>query len=472
MTAVSVAARRPPRIRLVNLPSGVSWVVAAEVTSGALGFLALVVQARRLGPASFAGVESATALAAWMLVVVRGGADVIVYREAARRPRLIARLTDLLLGLRLLAACLGYAVVLGLAALAGSERGPAVLVAGLILFASAWNADVGIRATGRLGWVASAQVIRALGYLAFTWGLVQETADATLAALGLVVAEGLAAVVTLVSHVPRWGFPRPRLHLRPLRVLIHRGLIAGLARFGRVTVYGGDMLILGICWWTTASLGPYAAARRVVFALVAIGIVVPSVLGPQIARAWASGTETTRTLLAQAIGGLLGLAIPATLGLALTADRWMPLLFGPAYQEGGPWLALVVARLPWLLVATIAQAVLVACRREVSSLRHVLGMLVLACVLIPIGLVASGPWGVGWAVLAVEAAGAVAGCRMLGRLGILPGCGRIFGPIAAGSVGLLGACWMTGDGPLGVVCVAGALAYGSVWWGVKRGLTP
>jgi O-antigen/teichoic acid export membrane protein len=356
--------------------------------------------------------------------------------------------------------------VLGLAALAGTERGPAVLVAGLVLFASAWNADVGIRATGRLGWVALAQVVRALGYLAFTWGLIQGTADATLAAFGLVVAEGLAAVVTLVSHIPRWGFPKPRLHLRPLRVLIHRGLIAGLARFGRVTVYGGDMLILGTCSWTAGagSLGPYAAARRVVFALVAIGIVVPSVLGPQIARAWASGTETTRTLLAQAIGGVLGLAIPAALGLALTADRWMPLLFGQAYQEGGPWLALVVARLPWLLAASVAQAVLVACRREMSSLRHVLGMLALACVLIPIGLIAHGPWGVGWAVLVVEAAGAVAGWRMLGRLGILPDCAAMCAPIAAGSISLVGACWLSQDYRLGVVCVVGALAYGAGWW--------
>jgi O-antigen/teichoic acid export membrane protein len=407
-----------------------------------------------------------------MLVIVRGGADVIVYREAARRPRLIARLTDLLLGIRLLAACLGFAVVLGLAAVAGSGRGSVVVVAGLVLFASAWNADVGIRATGRLGWVAAAQVVRALGCLAFAWGLLQGTTDVTLAASGLVIAESLAAFVTLVAHVPRWGFPRPRLRSRPSRLLIHRGMIAGLARFGRVTVYGGDMLILGPCWWAAANLGPYAAARRVVFALIAIGIVVPTVLGPHIARAWACGRETARTLLAEAIDGLLGLAVPATIGLTLTADRWMPLLFGPAYQEGGPWLALVAARLPWLLLASVAQAVLVACRREMSSLRHVLGMLALASALIPIGLLAWGPWGVGLAVVAVEAAGAIAGCGMLWRIGILRGFRTIFGPIAAGSAGLLGSWWVTRDGPLGVVCLSGLVAYGSIWWVVKRGLMP
>ena len=60
----------------------------------------IVYLARRLGPSSFARVEYAAAVAAWLLVVVRGGVDVIVYREAARRPRLIRPLTDLLIGLR------------------------------------------------------------------------------------------------------------------------------------------------------------------------------------------------------------------------------------------------------------------------------------------------------------------------------------------------------------------------------------
>ncbi len=63
-------------------PAGLSWMFASELISGALGFLVMVHLARRLGPSSFARLEYAAAVAAWLLVVVRGGVDVIATREA------------------------------------------------------------------------------------------------------------------------------------------------------------------------------------------------------------------------------------------------------------------------------------------------------------------------------------------------------------------------------------------------------
>ena len=462
MTAVADAQRRlvhraGPRGR----PSGLAWVLASEAFAGGIGFVALVIQARRLGPAGFARFEYAAAVAAWMLVVVRGGVDVIVYREAARRPRLIARLTDLLFGLRLAAAIAGYSVVLVIAGLAGSERGLPVAVAGLVLVASAFTADVGLRAEGRLRWLAAAQCLRALAYVAAITWLVRGTSDATLAAWGLVVAESVAAAITFVPHAAQWGVPRPRFGRRACGVLLCRGAIAGLTRFGRVTLYGADMLALGA--WVGPELGAYAAGRRVTFAFVALGLVIPAMLGPAIARAWAEGTIRARALVATALEGLLALSIPAALGLALTADRWTPLLFGAAYHDAGPWLALVCSRLPFLLAASFVQAVLVACRREGGALAHVLGMLGLAAVAIPIGLTAAGPWGVGWAVLAFEAVGAAVGWGMLMRLGVAPAGATAFTPVAAGCVGLVAMCRLTGRAPLAFCCAAAAVSYGALW---------
>ena len=100
-------------------PSGLFWMVASELIAGGIGFVVIVHLARRLGPPAFARVEYAAAVAAWLLVVVRGGVDVIVIREAARRPRLVRPLTDILIGLRCVAAIVGYAMVLAMAALLG-----------------------------------------------------------------------------------------------------------------------------------------------------------------------------------------------------------------------------------------------------------------------------------------------------------------------------------------------------------------
>jgi len=441
--------------------NGLPWTVGAEAFATALGFVALVYQARRLGPVSFARVEYAAAVAAWLLVLVRGGCDAIVYREAARRPRLIRPLTDLLVGLRLLAAVVGYGIVLTVAALIGPDRGGAVALAGLGLFASAWATDVGPRAEGRLGWIALAQIVRASGFVAAVLMLVRGPADVARAAWCLALAEAFAAGVPLALHAKEYGFPRPRFRRRATGVLARRGAIAGLSRFARVTLYGIDLLALG--WWAGGGLGPYAAARRVVYALAALGLVVPAVLAPSIARSWALGVGPARRRVGEISTGLWSLSLPAAVGLGLTADRWMPLLFGPDYRDGGPWLALVAARLPWLLAAGFAQAALVACRREDLGLKLVMVQSAVAAVAVPVAVAAAGPWGVGWAALGVETVGGVVGWAMLARLGVAPGWTEQTARALAGCLGLFAACQWTRGEPLGAVVVAGALGYAVAW---------
>src|SRR5260370_11261648 len=111
---------------------------------------------------------------------------------------------------------------------------------------------------------------------------------------------------------------------------------------------------------------------------------------------------------------------PASVGLALRANGWMPLLFGSVYRAGGPLLAVIALRLPWLLAVTFAQTALVSCRRENDALRLVRGMIALAIVLIPAGALSGGPWAVGLAAIVVELAGAIGGWVLLKRLGVAP----------------------------------------------------
>jgi O-antigen/teichoic acid export membrane protein len=454
----------PPRRELVRdplRPFGLSWILASELFASALGFVVMIRLARRLGPSAFAQVEYAAAVAAWLLVVVRGGVDVIATREAARRPRLVRPLTDVLVALRFLAALVGYALVLVVAALVGESRGAVIAVAGLMLFPAVLATDVGLRASGRLWWLALAQTVRAVGHAVVVVALIWGPADAFRAAWCLVAAEVLGAVVPLAIHTREHGFPRPRLRRRVALVLARRGLIAGLIRFGRVSLYGADLLALG--WWTGPELGTYAAARRLVFGLVALGLVVPASVAPLIARGWAEGTQSARGLIADALGRLWSLSLPAAVGLALTADRWMPLLFGPGYQGGGPWLALVAVRLPWLLTASFDQAALVACRRETWVLDQMIGLLALALVIIPLAVLWGGPWGVGWAALLIEVVGAIGGWRRLARLGVAPPWHHQAVAAVVASLALAIVCLMARPWPLWVVVPASAAAYVFTW---------
>ncbi len=423
MTTVSLAlihpkpARRAPGNEALR-PAGLPWLMGAELATSAVGFGVMVHLARRLGPPGFARLEYASTIAAWLLVVVRGGIDVIVYREAARRPRLIRRLTDLLIGLRCAAAAVGYLMVLGVAALVGPGRGVVVAVAGLMLVPSALVADVGLRASGRLRALALAQGVRALGYALAALGFVRGPEDVIRAAWCLVAAEAAGALIPFWLHASEEGLPVPRLRRRAWLVLARRGAIVGVTRFGRVTLYGADILALG--GWAGPELGAYAAARRLVFAVVALGLVIPAALAPALARGWSLGASEARATIAHALARLWVLSIPAALGLALGANYGMPRLFGAGYRQGGLWLALIAARLPWLLTDSFAQAALVACRRELWVLNLVIGLLVLALALLPVAAAWGGPWGVGWAALAVEVAGAVGGWTLLARLGVAP----------------------------------------------------
>jgi O-antigen/teichoic acid export membrane protein len=441
--------------------SGLAWVLAAELFACGCGFLVLVLLARRLGPLWFGRLEFAAAVTAWMLVLVRGGVDVIVYREAARRPRLIGSLTNLLIALRLLAACAGYAIVLGLAAVSGGGRGLLVAAAGLLLFPAALTTDVAARAEGRLGWVALAVAARGAAWLALVATLVRGAENVAAAALCTVAAEAFSAAVSLFDHWRTWGPPRPNFRRRAIHVLASRGLIVGLIRLGRVTVYAADLLILGE--WAVPELGSCAAARRIVYALVGLGLVVPSALGPLLARAWTRGLEPARLLVHRSLGILLAVALPSALGLALVADRLMPALFGSAYRDGGPWLGLVAARLPWLLAGSFAQAALIAFRRERESLWLVLVMLAAASVFYPMALAVGGAWGAGWASLGVELIGACTGTAALGRLGVEPDWKATLGRIFPAGLGLVIACHVCRSAPLTVQCLAGALTYGLLW---------
>jgi O-antigen/teichoic acid export membrane protein len=400
--------------------SGVGGLLAAEVGSAFLGFLATMHLARRLGPSAFGRLEFAAVVAAWLLIIVRSGIETIVYREAARRPRLIGRFTDQLLGMKCAGAIAGYAVVLAIAAALGLERGGVVAVAGLVLFPSALAADVGPRAAGRLGLIAWAQALRALGYLAAAWWLVVGPRDVLRAAGCPVAAEAVASVVLYVGHRRVHGPTRPRFRGRAWAALTRRGGIASAIRFGRVGLYGADLLALGGV--ASADLGLYAASRRVAMAATALGLVVPAAVAPALGRCWALGEGPTRRLLARWTARLLGVALPATLGLALAAGYGMPLLFGPAYREGGPWLALVAARVPFLLVGTLAQTALVACRRERTAVVLVAGLALVGLLVLPASAASLGPWGVGWGMVAIEALGALSAWLLVHRLGIAPTC--------------------------------------------------
>ena len=390
---------------------GLATMGGAELVSSALGFFATMQVARRLGPGAFGRVDFAAATAAWLLVLVRGGVETIVVREVARRPRLVGPLTDALIGVKLICAAAGHLALL-LAAMATGR--PLLAVAGFVLWPSALSADIGARAGVRLRFLAALAVGRSAVLLACST-LVRTPADAMLAALLATAAESAAALVCWRDHRHHYGRVHPRFRRRSAIVLARRGLSASVIRFGRVGIYSADLIALGLLGG--ADLGPFAAARWVVFAAVSIGLIVPSALAPSLARAWASGPIEARAEVASGLGWLAVLAVPSTLALLLLPATSMTWTFGPTF--GGPWLALIGSRLPFLLLSSYAQAALIACRREDLARCQSLWACGLGVVAVPMAARFSGAIGASLACLGVEAVGAAIGSLSLRRLSLI-----------------------------------------------------
>lgn len=407
----------PPRIgpfrTIRSIDGGLAGLMAVEVVGGLIGFAVSVCWARRLGTDGFATLETATVTAGWLLVLVRSGVDAIATREVARCPRLARPFADLALGLRLAGAALGMALAIGLGLVWGGPLGILIPLATLTLVPSALALDVVLRAQNRLGAIAFGSLVR-LGWLAVVGWL--WVGDPIRAIVVGILAESAGALVVGTAHVAAFGFPRPRLPLRAVGVVLRLGLTAGITRLLRVGLYGIDLLVLAWMLGPTDT-GPYAAARRIVFGLIAVGLVVPTVVLPRIARAAREGPSAVRRIVFEIGWPLTGLSMIGALALALTSHELLPIVFGASYRGSGAGMFWLAARIPALLLATLLQAALIACRKESEALGVVGRQTLLAALTYPPTAIWFGVEGVALAALGCETFGALVGWRALDRDG-------------------------------------------------------
>lgn len=452
---------RPSLISRDASPRVLSWLLASEMAATVIGFGSLIHVARHLGASSFAGVEFATLLASVMLVWVRGGIESIALRECSRKPRLIGRWATSLIVTKIALAILAFGLLCVVTTCVRSELQMPIIAAGLILFPSAFLADLGLRAEGRLGWVAVAQLVRAASLAIVVTLLVRGSDDAVAAAVCAVIAECITVGMLLAVHVHNYGPIRLRVSARALRVLCHRGMIASVSRFGRVVLFTADMLVLGFLT-NSEGTGSYAAARRIVFALIGVGIIFPSAVAPMIARASLSGPFEVRAAVARASRWLLAIALPASLGLIFTSRGWMEFLFGETFRDGGPALAILAARLPILLLSVLNLSALVAVREERAALKIVGLTCGLAAVLVPFGVIGFGWLGAGVSMLVVETFLAAGGWISLQKRGFAPSRGLVDHGTIIGCGAMSIALFAMKSQPVWIASFAGAAVYGTI----------
>ena len=352
-----------------NFLRSFATLLGGETAARLIGFVAVVVLTRELGPAGFGLVTLGTTLVLWFALVVDAGTEALGVREIARRPQELRAIAGPMLGLRLAVGLAAAGALAGGALLFASGDDARVLAPfALALPALALNLrwmTLGARGAGAVaaGNIAG-QVVLVAGVLL----LVRESADADRVGWLQAGGEAVYALVVLALVARRaGGWPRPVVDLAAWRATVRESAPLLVNRLARAALYSFDIFLIAAVL-DQADVGVYGAAYKpILFVGGAVGLFAVSFLAGYSAT---SDGAARAQLLRRSTTIALAVALAAALAATLLAGPMLGLAFGDDYESGATALALLAWTLPALaLQSTFGQA-LIADGRQAELMRH------------------------------------------------------------------------------------------------------
>ena len=427
----------------------------------ALQVVTLSLLGRRLGPASFGVLQVTWALVMYLTLATDLGLAIVGTREvAAGRQQVVA---GILVGLRILLAVIGCAVLAGIAIAVGVTREEGLLLAALAIsvIASAVSTRWLAQGLERFVLIGVADVVGASAQLVVAFLLVTDPGSLVAAGLALSSAPLTTAIVLLIgtSHrrllVPRLG--------RGTVTLFRTALPLGIAALAIQLYSNADTIVLAVVNGLEQA-GWYSAASRVVMAALALPVAANAVVLPMLARMLGQRSPGVRPLLASTTQVLLFASVLFALVCTFRADAIVQLLYGDAFAPAAVPLRL----LSWVLVTASANAPFAALVLARGQDRQYLIVTVAGSVLNLVLILAFVPlYGmVGAAVSALAREVLVLGllwwlARDLAVPIIPPLVRRLIAPAVAAAVAMtIATDWVAG-GALGVLvyCIVGVMTH-------------
>jgi O-antigen/teichoic acid export membrane protein len=323
------------------------FVALAGATAAAqlIGFFVLAVIARRLDPAGVGSFAFAISLMGYFAIPANFGVIALATRDVAAAPERAREVLGEVLVLQTLLSLLMYGLLVALAPVLAADEdsrrlipvvGLTFLIEGLAI---AWV----LYARHRFVFAAFARLVGALVYAGLVLWLVDEGDDPFV--LGPIHLAGVAAtsVLTCVVALRVAGRPPLTAGWRRLVARFRTGVPLGVAAVMVLVYYTLDTLMLG--WMKdTETVGQYAVAYRIPYAILAFAVLWGQVLFP---HASALAAQERRRELREQLGWFASLSLAASLpllaGAILVGEELMPELFGDAYAPAGTPFVLLMA---------------------------------------------------------------------------------------------------------------------------------
>jgi O-antigen/teichoic acid export membrane protein len=380
-----------------------STLTAGEAVARLAGLAAVVLLARRLGPAGFGIITLGLTLVGWFGLVVDSGTELLTVRDVARTPERFREIASAVLGLRLAVSVLAAGVfVLGVELFTRSDlvRSTVVLFA-LALPAVALNLRWMVLGIHRARAVAVGNVAGRVVLLLGTLALVAGVHDLRTVPYLEAAAELCYGVVVLGFVARSVGIVLPRIDLARWWATLRQSVPLMVNSVARAASYAFDVLVIEIALGPR-QLGLYGAGSKpVLFVTSALGLFSVAFLSAFSAQRAAAAEALFRRAVRVSVFG----SVPLAVAISATAVGVIPLLFGHSYESAAIVLTILAWKIPAAAAGTAYGAVLIARERQVPLMRNnlVAGALTVAADLVAIplfGIVGAAVVGVGSSAVA------------------------------------------------------------------------
>jgi O-antigen/teichoic acid export membrane protein len=339
-----------------------------ESAARLVGFIAMLVVARRVGASMYGVIGVATAIVLYLNRVVDGGIELgLGVREVARDSRLDRFLPSILTARILVASVVVLVVTLiGLVFLPEPD-GMTLVVMALTLLAVGGGArwvHIGLHrsANAALAMLAG-QAVAAVLLIA----LVHGPGDVVRVPALMLVGEALTSITLLW-----WLGPATRrlpVEIRPevIRPLLPRAGALVLSALLGILIYNADFIFLRV-FRDAAAVGYYNAAYTLVTFFLNVGTAYSLSLLPSLTRL-SSVRREQEHLYAGAMAQVFAAGLPVALGGTLLAGPIIALLYGAGYSAGAEPFRLLIWCIPLCLLRDVPLMALQAAGREGKILR-------------------------------------------------------------------------------------------------------
>jgi O-antigen/teichoic acid export membrane protein len=342
--------------------TGFAALAGTTFFTQAIGFAALAVAARRLGPGNIGAATFALNVAFFFAIPANFGLSLLGIRDIARDPSRAREIAGEILVLRIgLAVLAGVALVVATPLVSADARTAELLpLAALTIGTDAINGEWMMLGQQRPVGVAVARLVGQAAYgalvvLFITGGL----HGARLYIWYTLLSVLLTALITQVLAWRRMG--RPRFAVRR-QLLLRRALDSVPLGVAVVTVQiyiSIGVVMLGY-FKSSAAVGQFSVAQKLPIALLGVVQLWSASMYPQAARMMAERRDELRSQVSLFTSLGFALGLPLAAGAVIVGPGLVRLLFGSAYAPAGRAFVLVMCAVALSLLTVSVSSVLAA----------------------------------------------------------------------------------------------------------------